>query len=51
LQHENGRTPAQIAAFHGHVDAAFTLATYVSTRDVGSADDLDAMYAVKAAKA
>jgi len=38
---ENGHTIEQIAAWLGHEDSAFTLRTYVHTRDVGSADFLD----------
>lgn len=38
---ENGHTIEQIAAWLGHEDSAFTLRTYVHTRDTGSADFLD----------
>lgn len=38
---ENGHTIEQIAAWLGHEDTAFTLRTYVHTRDTGTADFLD----------
>lgn len=42
---ENGHTIEQIAAWLGHEDSAFTLRTYVHTRDLGSADFLDGLFA------
>jgi integrase len=45
---DNGHTIEQIAAWLGHEDSAFTLRTYVHSRDAGSADFLDGVLGASA---